>query len=605
MDASIKKEIERLKEELESSAEVMQDPVALLMLTAVSHQVKKLEDEMEEIPERVTERLAADFLPPGSIEPVPALCLVKPSLKSKRDIKPHEIPDNVLFTYKSPEGPITYTPLFKNLIVPYENLLVLSPSRLKKLASDPHIEDHIKGHVWVGIKNGSEISTLRGVSFLIKNSFGLMPVQINLCQRTEGPDGSWGRDLMFSDASHPDSIPLSEPFDARQMSPTMVNVFTVWRNAFREDKDRQLLVINDPFTSRDEFKPGNNPFVSRYIKYFESSLLSEWDNYLWLDLDFGEQILPEDIDVEMNIVAVVNVNINTVTLTSSSPVARLNKEGSQFVSVLETPLKNRKLGYPSNRSEFTIRDFDTDIFKPGRLYREVRRLYNNFIDDYYAFTEFHGLKDGESLKTLREVVNKIGEGADKTNPGSKRYEEGVYAMKNLSSGSLAVKVTYLTTLGSQGNLPQTMRRNRDGEWEPDTMENKKDAALEKDIPVVCNYDCGRDKAKVDEVYELLRYHSMTRNRLFTKMDIEAYTRVELMKFFGKSEKDRMEIQLSVMGAPGFRSLHRALYVKIYFKDKRNCIKAMDMGLDKRLTRGIEDHSCLSMPVIVILHSLEK
>ena len=43
---------------------------------------------------------------------------------------------------------------------------------------------------------------------------------------------------------------------------------------------------------------------------------------------------------------------------------------------------------------------------------------------------------------------------------------------------------------------------------------------------------GVDKATADEKYELLRYYTLTDDRLFTKKDIEAFIRKEVIRLFG-------------------------------------------------------------------------
>ena len=50
-----------------------------------------------------------------------------------------------------------------------------------------------------------------------------------------------------------------------------------------------------------------------------------------------------------------------------------------------------------NTEDIVIRDFDAACYNNGDLYRDVRNLYNRFVEDYYAFIEYNGIKDGEEF----------------------------------------------------------------------------------------------------------------------------------------------------------------------------------------------------------------
>ena len=170
-------------------------------------------------------------------------------------------------------------------------------------------------------------------------------------------------------------------------------------------------------------------------------------------------------------------------------------------------------------------------------------------------------------------------------------------MKNMNQFPLttSTKVSYISTQGKIGNTPQI----------GDTMENKKLPAIEQKVIVVIPAMGGSDKITVDERYEQLRYYSLTNDRLYTKMDIEAFLRKEIMAEFGKSEFKRIYIRLNIEGAGGQTSLQRGLYIDIEFKDKKNYEKAVHRYFDKLVSQKINGKSCISLPVIVKLHNLEE
>ncbi len=137
------------------------------------------------------------------------------------------------------------------------------------------------------------------------------------------------------------------------------------------------------------------------------------------------------------------------------------------------------------------------------------------------------------------------------------------------------------------------------------MENRKDAAIEKDIKVIVAATGGEDMAGADERYEMLRYYTLTSDRLFTKMDIDAFLRMQLLKEFGKDEIKRICYEITVQGVGGAEKLMRGLFIDIRFKDQKNFGKALSSSFDRRLKQLLLDKSCLSMPVIVNLVNIES
>ena len=137
------------------------------------------------------------------------------------------------------------------------------------------------------------------------------------------------------------------------------------------------------------------------------------------------------------------------------------------------------------------------------------------------------------------------------------------------------------------------------------MDNKKSPVFNQKVPIVASAMGGADKASADERYELLRYYSLTNDRLYTKMDIDAFLRKEIMVKFGKEEFKRIIINMSIEGAEGTASVQRGLYIDICFKDNKNYERARDISFDKLMKQRIENKSCISMPIIVELRNLEE
>lgn len=231
------------------------------------------------------------------------------------------------------------------------------------------------------------------------------------------------------------------------------------------------------------------------------------------------------------------------------------------------------------------------------MYRDIRNLYNHFIEDYYAFIEYNGLKDGQDIKRLKELVNKIAKSVGEKNDKFK-YDSGTYVMKNIrqAANSSVTKVSFLTTQGTLGNS-LTIGTNTGSSSK---LECKKLPIIESNVPVVVSAIGGKDKATADERYELIRYYSLTNDRLYTKMDVETFVRKELIANYGKEEFKRINVNVHVEGAAGKESVQRGLYVDIEFKDKKNYEKACVDNYKIKLEQDILNLSCLSLPIFISL-----
>lgn len=589
MDSIIRSNFDELLSNLRKTGTMIDDPVSKLMLTAILHQTQKIRDEISRLPSKVIDRICSYYIPKNKLDAIPALCFVQASLKNRKGMEPHSLNDGNFFNFKiDSKINLTYFPLYRNLILPVNDINLLTPKFLSFKGTRSELNLSKRGQVWLGLEVPSEIETLESFSILIKGTDGILPKKIYIENDM--------RELTFTTADNVSAIPMMEPFDSQQMSPSSLETLSNWKNILSDTESGRLLYITDMLVDRDAFKC--KPFPKTFQQLLESNDLDRFENnILWLLLDFGNEYdVPESIDIIPNVFPVVNVNLNSVSLTQSSPIAKLTKnDGSYFLNVVETSLPAQKQGFNTIDEDVKIRDFDVSCYNPYSLYRDVRYLYNRFIDDYHAFIEYNGLKDGELVRSLRELVNRIGKSVTASFDNNK-FDEGTYAMRSIgvTGQTTTIKVTYLTTFGHLGNSPKV----------GSIMENKKDAALDKDVKVVVSATGGVDKAGPDLRYEMLRYYTLTSDRLYTKMDIDAFLRMQLLKEFGKEEIKRISFDIEIHGAGNAVKLTRGLYVGIRFKDTKNYKKAIDMALDRKLQQIIKDKSCISMPIRVSLFNIE-
>ena len=567
------------------------DPIAKMMLVALLGESQKIQDQLDAIGQKVTDRYCTDFIPRKNIEAIPAIALISPTVKQKKDIGFVSIDSGASFTYKDNIShlQLNYLPIFHTEALLYSKVFTLTHHMMKDGDNNRPINMDNKNIVWVGIVTDTEVESVKGLSLLIKGTSGINPEHIYVGQES--------KEMIFSTMQSMENIEMAEPFDAQQSSGQFFSYINEWRERLINMDNASLICITDETQDRDLFKPRS--FPKGFLQWLEDDVLDCFvPNTLWIQLEFPKGYeVPDTFEAELNVFPVVNVDINQVTLTQTVPVAKLQKQNdSFFMSIVETSNTSHNQGFNMMKEDIIVRDYDAACYNNGDLYRDVRNLYNRFLDDYYAFVEYNSIKDGELLKQLREAINKLGKSVGGNNSKYK-FDSGTYAMRNMNQypPSQSVKVSYMTTQGEKGNIPKL------GE----SMENKKIPMIDTKLKIVVAPMGGTDKASADKRYELLRYYSLTNDRLYTKMDIDAFLRKEIIAKFGKEEFKRIFIKINIEGVGGEHSLQRGLYIDIEFKDKKNYEKAVNESFDKQMKQKIDSKSCISMPINIKLYNLEK
>lgn len=569
------------------------DPVVKMMMVALLNETQKINDRIDSFGRQILDRYCTDFIPHQQLEPVPAITLLSLSFKPNRISEIVNINSSASFSYKTSlrKQTLNYIPLFETVALPYSGLFMMTHSIMRFDNEALPVVACEQNRIWVGITTEAEVESLRGLTLFIKGTRGISPKRISM--------GIGNYDLEFATMNEMENIDMVEPFDAQQASGQFFSFVESWKENLLNMEDAVLVCITDKTKDRDLFKP--KAFPHEFQQWLENTYLERFSpNTLWLKLDFPEGYsVSDNCHIALNVIPVVNVDVCTLTLSQSSPIAKLPKQDdSFFLRILETSNASQKQGFGALSDEIIVRDFDAACYHNGDLYRDVRNLYNHFIDDYYAFIEYNDIKDGETLKCLRETINRIGNNREVKEPNKTfKFDSGTYVMRNMkkSAPSTLTKITYLATQGAIGNTPQV----------DEMMDNKKLPSIEQKVSVLVPASGGNDKATPDERYELLRYFALTNDRLYTKKDIDAFLRKEIMNEFGKEEFKRIVIKMSIEGAGGKTGLQRGLYIDIEFKDKKNYEHANTMAFDKLMQQRISNKSCIAMPIIVKLRNMEE
>ena len=228
---------------------------------------------------------------------------------------------------------------------------------------------------------------------------------------------------------------------------------------------------------------------------------------------------------------VVNYDIQDVKLSYSEPIQRLenDKTSTFFLDVVQNQ---------EQAQEFFIRDFDVCQYDNERIREDITNLYHHYVNDYFAFVDSNSLHDGATLRSLRQSMMMVYDSLDEYRSGNTRPYGGAYAIRNPRNNQQPMVLTYFTTNGERGNL---LRRG--GRL---TSTN----AAVGDVEALIDATGGRNKIRDIKTRKQLAKHIVNSNdRLFTKIDLLQYCKMEFMRAFGEEAIGYCNISLSESNIP--------------------------------------------------------
>jgi len=256
------------------------------------------------------------------------------------------------------------------------------------------------------------------------------------------------------------------------------------------------------------------------------------NRYLWIRIKASKGIsLPLNTAILLNSIPVVNYDIQDVKLSYSEPIQRLenDKTSTFFLDVVQNQ---------EQAQEFFIRDFDVCQYDNERIREDITNLYHHYVNDYFAFVDSNSLHDGATLRSLRQSMMMVYDSLDEYRSGNTRPYGGAYAIRNPRNNQQPMVLTYFTTNGEKGNL---LRRG--GRL---TSTN----AAVGDVEALIDATGGRDKIRdIKTRKELARYIVNSKDRLFSKIDLLQYCKMEFMRAFGEESIGYCNITLSESSIP--------------------------------------------------------
>lgn len=512
MDVKVRNKVAEIQQALEQDEQriSLSDPVAKMMLVALAHQSCEIERKMDQTVERLSERFCDQVLLQSNLKAQPAVTVL--SIGNGRECTPYFIDENDAFTYKPTK--CNYRPIFKTRIVPgrlmacFMNNTLLQPDNQPVQATWP--DNRYNKELWLAFDAAGEVNTLEDVMIALSHPL---------------PDDSLTAEV--GDVQIPLSLvmedmprTLNSNFMLAEFWKKSLVYYGLWLYRFGKCSNKRTLHRGEiPAWIMDSYAQEIlEPFIG--------------NRFLWIRIKTDRGIsLPLDTAILLNCIPAVNYDIQDVKLNYSEPIQRLenDKTGTYFLDVVQNQ---------EQAQDFFIRDFDVNQYDNERIREDVTNLYHHYVNDYFAFVDSNSLHDGATLRALRQSMMQVYDSLDEFRSGNVRPYGGTYAIRNPRNNQQPMVLTYFTTNGERGNL---LRRG--GRL---TSTN----AAVGDVEALIDATGGRNKVRdIKTRKELARHIVNSNDRLFTKMDLLQYCKMEFMRAFGEEAISYCQISLSDSNIP--------------------------------------------------------
>ena len=512
MDIKVKNKVAELQRTLEQDEQriSLSDPVAKMMLVAMAHQSCEIERKMDQTVARLSEQFCDQVLQRSNLQAQPAVSVV--NIGNGREYTPYYIDENDTFTYKAAK--CNFRPIFRSRIVPgrivacFMNNMLLQPNSTPLQATWP--DNRHKDEIWLAFDAAGEVNTLEDAIIAFSH-----PLPSDMLMAEVG-DVQIPMSLVMEDTPRT----LNSNFMLMEFWKKSLVYYGLWLYRFGKCSNKRTLHRGEiPAWIMDAYAQEIiEPFVG--------------NRYLWIRIKASKGIsLPRNTAILLNSIPVVNYDIQDVKLSYSEPIQRLenDKTSTFFLDVVQNQ---------EQAQEFFIRDFDVCQYDNERIREDITNLYHHYVNDYFAFVDSNSLHDGATLRSLRQSMMMVYDSLDEYRSGNTRPYGGAYAIRNPRNNQQPMVLTYFTTNGERGNL---LRRGG--------RLISTNAAV-GDVEALIDATGGRNKIRDIKTRKELAKHLVNSNdRLFTKIDLLQYCRMEFMRAFGEEAMGYCNISLSESNIP--------------------------------------------------------
>ena len=512
MDIKVKNKVAELQRALEQDEQriSLSDPVAKMMLVAMAHQSCEIERKMDQTVARLSEQFCDQVLQRSNLQAQPAVSVV--NIGNGREYAPYYIDENDTFTYKAAK--CNFRPIFRSRIVPgrivacFMNNMLLQPNSTPLQAT--WSDNRHKDEIWLAFDAAGEVNTLEDAMIAFSH-----PLPFDMLMAEVG-DVQIPMSLVMEDTPRT----LNSNFMLMEFWKKSLVYYGLWLYRFGKCSNKRTLHRGEiPAWIMDSYAQEIiEPFVG--------------NRYLWIRIKASKGIsLPLNTAILLNSIPVVNYDIQDVKLSYSEPIQRLenDKTSTFFLDVVQNQ---------EQAQEFFIRDFDVCQYDNERIREDITNLYHHYVNDYFAFVDSNSLHDGATLRSLRQSMMMVYDSLDEYRSGNTRPYGGAYAIRNPRNNQQPMVLTYFTTNGERGNL---LRRGG--------RLISTNAAV-GDVEALIDATGGRNKIRDIKTRKELAKHLVNSNdRLFTKIDLLQYCRMEFMRAFGEEAMGYCNISLSESNIP--------------------------------------------------------
>lgn len=512
MDIKVRNKVAEIQRVLEQDEQriSLSDPVAKMMLVAIAHQSCEIERKMDQTVARLSEQFCDQVLQRNNLQAQPAVTVV--SIGNGREYAPYHIDERDVFTYKAAK--CNFRPIFKSRVIPgrivacFMNNTLLQPNSAPLQATWP--DNRRKDEIWLAFDAAGEVNTLEDAIIAFSH-----PLPSDRLMAEVG-------DVQIPMSPVMEDTPrtLNSNFMLMEFWKKSLVYYGLWLYRFGKCSNKRTLQRGEiPAWIMDSYAQEIiEPFVG--------------NRYLWIRIKAAKGIsLPLDTAMLLNSIPVVNYDIQDVKLSYSEPIQRLenDKTSTFFLDVVQNQ---------EQAQEFFIRDFDVCQYDNERIREDITNLYHHYVNDYFAFVDSNSLHDGATLRSLRQSMMLVYDSLDEYRSGNTRPYGGAYAIRNPRNNQQPMVLTYFTTNGERGNL---LRRG--GRL---TSTN----AAVGDVEALIDATGGRNKVRDIKTRKELAKHIVNSNdRLFTKIDLLQYCKMEFMRAFGEEAIGYCNIFLSESNIP--------------------------------------------------------
>lgn len=565
MDEAIRNRVAEMQQafEQEELCISMADPVSKMMLVALAHQANEIDRKIESSITRLSEKFCYQVLQNCDLRALPAVSIIK--IDNGKEYSPYLVDETTAFTMKSTK--CNFRPLFRTQIVPGNMICSYADGVLYHPYQEPirAQKDNVQhpGEVWIAYEAASEVDSLEGAILALNHP---------LSSDTELTVEVSNQTYMLRLAMEEEIYGLNSNFMLIEYWKQHLIYHRLWLYRFGRAEHAMPIMKSDmPIWMYEMFDA-------------ETLALLSARRYVWLRITSPSGCtLQTDSHIEFNCLPVAEYDINTVKLSYTEPVKPLEnmKNGMQFLDIVQDV---------ELADEFFVRDFDVNQYDNNRISEDILNLYRHYIDDYYAFVDSNALNDGTTLRNLRMAMVQITDALSDISAGQKPLN-GVYAIRSPHNNQQPILISYIVTHGEKGN------RLRAG------VKMTCSLAAAGEVYALTDAIGGRNKISGNITRrELAKFEVNSNDRLFTKIDILNYCKLELLRAFGDDVLRFCKISSSEGMMPVDNHIEKCLNITFSFMGERYYNMAKELNFEEYLQINIEMRKSCCESIIIILNS---